>query len=80
MAASPLATPGLPLRATPQLHKDGVLPSLTYFLGLLMECWWGRVDVQVTHMVPFNMPICLAPGFLDLHCVRKTLVSQLYYL
>lgn len=51
MAASLSAIPGLPMRATPELHQDGVLPSLTYFLGLLMECWWDRVDVLVTHMV-----------------------------
>lgn len=80
MVTSPSAIPRLPMRVTPELDKDGVLPSLTYFLGLLMECWRGRVDVQVTHMVWFNIPICLAPGFLDLHCVRKTLVSQLYYM
>lgn len=51
MAASLSAIPGLPMRATPELHQDGVLPSLTYFLGLLVECWWDRVDVLVTHMV-----------------------------
>lgn len=64
---SPTAKPGLPMRATPGLDKDGGLPSFMHIsMPQCLRVSLGNVGgdgagVQVTHDA-VNIPICLGPA------------------